>query len=214
MIYKRHFCTSINTKDNLITDIGLLTSDTGGFYINSQHDAKLVNGVVAYNTIAGLMTSGDYLSGIYFDNGTSGGLIHHNVVDAAGNTNVKRVIKLSGGSDFKVYNNSATGGSTTTINAGKDCVVLNNLVTGVIKGGDTVSNNLMAVVAAQNFVDAGAGDFRLIEASPAINAGVVIPGITDGYVGDAPDIGAYEFGVNAPYPVRPSDTGGNWKPSK
>lgn len=37
-------------------------------------------------------------------------------------------------------------------------------------------------------------DFRLQSTSPAINAGVVISGITNDYVGAAPDIGAYEFG--------------------
>jgi hypothetical protein len=37
-------------------------------------------------------------------------------------------------------------------------------------------------------------DFRLMSNAPAIGAGVVIPGFTDGYVGLAPDLGAYEFG--------------------
>ncbi len=36
--------------------------------------------------------------------------------------------------------------------------------------------------------------YKLQSTSPAINAGVIIPGITDGSVG-APDIGAYEFGA-------------------
>ncbi len=35
--------------------------------------------------------------------------------------------------------------------------------------------------------------YKVQSTSPAINAGVIIPGITDGSVG-APDIGAYEFG--------------------
>src|SRR5690606_1313998 len=38
--------------------------------------------------------------------------------------------------------------------------------------------------------------FQLKAGSPAINAGVIIPGFTDGSVG-APDIGAYEFGGEA-----------------
>ena len=40
----------------------------------------------------------------------------------------------------------------------------------------------------------GAGDFTLLESSPNIDRGVGIPGINDNFVGDAPDIGAYEFG--------------------
>lgn len=37
-------------------------------------------------------------------------------------------------------------------------------------------------------------DFSLQASSPAIDAGVVIPGITDGFSGIRPDIGAYEYG--------------------
>ena len=37
-------------------------------------------------------------------------------------------------------------------------------------------------------------NFTLLSNAPAINAGVVIPGFTDGYVGSAPDLGAYEYG--------------------
>jgi hypothetical protein len=38
------------------------------------------------------------------------------------------------------------------------------------------------------------GDFRPRGGSPLVDAGVVVPGVTDGYVGPAPDIGAYELG--------------------
>ncbi len=43
------------------------------------------------------------------------------------------------------------------------------------------------------FVDRENGDFRLQADSPAIDAGVVIPGFNDGYQGAAPDLGAIEF---------------------
>ena len=43
------------------------------------------------------------------------------------------------------------------------------------------------------FVDAGMGDYTLDAASDLIDAGVIIPGINDGYEGAAPDVGAYEF---------------------
>ena len=42
-------------------------------------------------------------------------------------------------------------------------------------------------------------DFRLKPASPAIDAGVELPSITDGFTGKAPDIGAYESGRPAPH---------------
>ncbi|RXZ83727.1 carbohydrate-binding protein [Paenibacillaceae bacterium] len=44
------------------------------------------------------------------------------------------------------------------------------------------------------FVDAERGDFRLRPESPAIGQGIPIAGVTDGYQGDAPDVGAYEAG--------------------
>lgn len=41
-------------------------------------------------------------------------------------------------------------------------------------------------------------DLRLASASAAIDAGVAIPGLTDGFAGSAPDLGAYEAGAALP----------------
>jgi len=41
-------------------------------------------------------------------------------------------------------------------------------------------------------------DFRLRPASAAIDAGEVLPGVNDGFAGDAPDLGALEFGEDLP----------------
>jgi hypothetical protein len=47
-------------------------------------------------------------------------------------------------------------------------------------------------------------DFTLVNPSPAIDAGVVLPGITDGFTGKAPDLGALESGRPPPiYGPRP-----------
>jgi len=42
------------------------------------------------------------------------------------------------------------------------------------------------------FADAASGNYTLTPGSDLIDAGLAIPGINDGYVGAAPDIGAYE----------------------
>ena len=42
-------------------------------------------------------------------------------------------------------------------------------------------------------------DLRLKPGSPAIDRGEILPWFNDGYAGSAPDLGAYEFGVEPPY---------------
>jgi hypothetical protein len=49
-------------------------------------------------------------------------------------------------------------------------------------------------------------DFRPKEGSPLVDAGVTIPGYTDGFQGEAPDLGAYELGVDPWIP------GADWVP--
>lgn len=48
-------------------------------------------------------------------------------------------------------------------------------------------------------VDVDAVDLRLREGSAAIDAGLVLPNVTDGFQGAAPDLGAYEYGVPPPH---------------
>jgi hypothetical protein len=42
-------------------------------------------------------------------------------------------------------------------------------------------------------------DLRLREGSVSIDAGAVLPNVTDGFLGKAPDLGAYEFGAPLPH---------------
>jgi hypothetical protein len=49
-------------------------------------------------------------------------------------------------------------------------------------------------------------DLRLVEGAPVIDKGKVIPNVNDDYTGEAPDLGAYEFGKPRPvYGPRPVD---------
>ncbi|MCZ7648567.1 MAG: right-handed parallel beta-helix repeat-containing protein [Planctomycetota bacterium] len=45
----------------------------------------------------------------------------------------------------------------------------------------------------------GVNDLRLKEGAEALDAGTPLPGITDGFAGKAPDLGAYEFGAELPH---------------
>ncbi|MGD0811972.1 MAG: right-handed parallel beta-helix repeat-containing protein [Verrucomicrobiota bacterium] len=62
----------------------------------------------------------------------------------------------------------------------------------------SASNNLYLASSPQTqLVNWTNNNFTLLSNAPAINAGVVIPGFTDGYIGSAPDLGAYEYGSPA-----------------
>jgi len=54
----------------------------------------------------------------------------------------------------------------------------------------------MTAATDPKFTNTGEGGlkFRLQVDSPAIDRGTMIPGVTDGHTGTAPDQGAYEFG--------------------
>lgn len=67
-----------------------------------------------------------------------------------------------------------------------------------------------AVTGNPLFTCADGNDFSLLVGSPMIDRGAVIPGITDGYVGAAPDIGAYERGASE----RPGPRDEWWLPSQ
>jgi len=45
-------------------------------------------------------------------------------------------------------------------------------------------------------------DFNLRQGSPAVDAGIALPTITDGFTGRAPDLGAFEMGRPA-FPFGP-----------
>jgi hypothetical protein len=60
-------------------------------------------------------------------------------------------------------------------------------------GGVVWSNYIPTPFGQQPQVeDMSAGDLRLKEASPCIDAGIVIRGVNEDFAGKAPDIGAYE----------------------
>lgn len=76
------------------------------------------------------------------------------------------------------------------------------------RSGCIVKNNI--VNRDPDFINPSNGNLQIASDSIAIDAGMVLPNITDNYIGDAPDAGAYEYGDNwtaghdfdnPPYPV-------------
>lgn len=138
-----------------------------------------------------------------FDGTHSYSLSHHNVSWMTGPSKLKGDIHQvynhtacrSSGSELVIY--QSEGNTTSNINT----ITRNNAAeiisdkTGAPLNGPpgTVSNNWEGDLSAQ-LRDWRNLDFRPKAGSALIDAGMVIPGITDGYFGSAPDIGAYEYG--------------------
>ncbi len=183
-------CNNTNIKYNHLYDCGIMCDDLGLTY--SYH----TNGggsEIAYNWVHDNHASGT-ATGIYLDNYDTAYIVHHNVVwncAYAIQTNKPAV-------DHEIYNNTvwncanaqwAWGQSGTQIVNQK---VINNLSNKQWNVGTYFETNL--TTSNPMFIDPQNGDFRLQQGSPAIDYGTVIPGITDGYMGTAPDAGAYEYG--------------------
>jgi hypothetical protein len=196
------------THDNTIAynnvyNFGMLNQDLGGYYTGSSDGTSTGKQSSIDHNWMHDNQSGVAGVGIYLDNGSSNFLIHHNV--SWNNSGVG--IKLNGNTTTYssqgnlVYNNTLGAGQQKSIGSFRvtnstGTVIKNNIFRGPtdpIAGGSVWASNLPASTDPL-FVDATAGNFHLQSGSPAIDAGVVISPITDGYSGTAPDQGAYEYG--------------------
>jgi hypothetical protein len=177
---------------NLIYGAGLQADDLGGVYTYGTDGAK---SEVAYNVVHNVNPPHKHKGiAIYLDNGSSNYVVHHNV---GYDLSVDGMIINTVSTNNLIYNNTYAGGIH---GGGTDpgVQIINNVFTRAIKigTGATVKNNLVGPTNPL-FVDAGGADFQLQAASPAVDTGEVISPYTDGYVGKAPDLGAYERGAPA-----------------
>lgn len=175
----------------------LLNNDAGATYAwGTDGDG----GVIAYNWIHDNL--GDLTIGIYLDNFCKNFLVHHNVVwnnsgadiclnsDALGHLVANNTILTSSRpfSTFTYHGRVPTQAGTR---------IVNNLVSYGLRRRDPsqfVQGELGPEIQRNG---AGAIDADGVPTadSAALDAGIEIPGVTDGYVGAAPDLGAYERGA-------------------
>ncbi len=177
---------------NNLYNYGLVMKDLGATY-TYKSDGK--GSSIAYNWVHDNHAKGGSQMGIYLDENSSNFIVHHNVI---WNTLIAIQTNMTA-TNHKIYNNTVWNCRTTIGKYGKPGTsiinqdVRNNLSKKSWNVYTTKSNNL--VVSDPKFTDAANFDFTLSNNSPAIDYGKQLAGITDGFLGAAPDAGAYEYGA-------------------
>ena len=165
---------------NELYNPGLLTQDLGAMYTNGIDG---MGTVIAFNWVHDNHGKHGTSPCIYLDNKSRNFIVHHNVV---WNCDGDAGIRINGPSQgHRIYNN-------TTFNA--DDVGTHVFFSEPGPNDFLQANNLLVKDAGRELLDTTARDFRLPAGSPAIDKGQPVPGITDGFKGTAPDLGAYEYG--------------------
>lgn len=173
----------------------LINNDGGLFYVVGNEEDK--NTTIHHNWFHdtyGPEYADGRAAGIYLDNRSKGYTVHHNVV---WNLNWSGVQMNWDANNNKIYNNTfweveQAMGIWLNGYVQENNKVWNNYTSiGGWEGQDIQSN---IINRANSFEDISQHDFRPKAGSFLIDKGISIDGITDGYIGAAPDIGAYEFG--------------------
>ena len=185
--------TGSDIRFNDLSAAGLLCKDLGVTYqwgINGRGTR------IAFNWVHDNASTNDPLRmGIYLDNWCCNFIVDHNVV---WNCPTFTGIQINGPSlNLLIYNNTlfncdnvGTHPYDQWPNSNPNPAFWTNDIYQY-----SASNNLFLATSPQTqIVNWTNDDFRLLPNAPAIGAGVVIPGFTDGFLGSAPDLGAYEFG--------------------
>ena len=182
-------------EKNHIYAYGLINHDLGAIKGGLQ-DYK--HTVWRYNFAHDFSDGGNAAkAGIYLDASNDNATVHHNVhygvhLSVNGNVNHDSIINNTfvRPSDKKVWSHYIRPGNSWDY---KSVHTYNNLSTNIVLGTDR-QNNMVADLEVFHFAGAEYGDFRLLANSPAIDKGKSVKGINEGHVGNAPDMGAFEFG--------------------
>jgi hypothetical protein len=202
LILIRNFGSCLIVHNDLYN--AMLQSLDGGAIYGYNQNGKAFNSShpntrIAYNRIHNTHTTYDKFDvGIYLDNNSFNYVVDHNLV-----YDVWAPLFLNSDSLHNtICNNTlfATAYGTACFQAngnGTGTLLANNIYCQRINMAGTKytsSHNLEAKVAPL-FVDPAGLNFQLQALSPAKDAGMVIHPYTDGFVGSAPDIGAFEYGA-------------------
>lgn len=176
----------------------LSTADVGAIYFANN---TVGSSEIRYNIFHDIR--GDKVTGVYADNFSNDLVVHHNLMydlsPWGGKVNLPTGFMLW--FNNTIYNSGVidgwapTGVSNSSLGSKFYNNIFSSLDSDFFASPDSAdaSNNLQTT-SGSHFVAAAARDFRLVGSSAAVDAGLVIPGITDNYTGAAPDIGALELG--------------------
>ncbi|PWJ37950.1 T9SS type A sorting domain-containing protein [Sediminitomix flava] len=183
---------------NDVSDCMRINNDGGVYYTVGNADDKNVE--IHHNWFhdsEGPDYADGRAAGIYLDNHSKGYSVHHNVV-----WNITwSGIQLNWDNwNIDIYNNSIyeveEGMGRWENGFTLDDVVLKNNYASILEFIGTDINDETNIISDQNpFASVENHDFRPSVTSYLIDKGEVIEGYTDGFVGNAPDIGAYEYGL-------------------
>jgi parallel beta-helix repeat protein len=194
--------TSSVIRENHVYNVGLHSSDLG---ITYSHLVDAAGTELSYNWLHHNFSGGDRYetlgNGIYLDANAEDFVVHHNVVWSCPHSSL---IFVSGSTrDALFYNNTLwSNWRGLTGNGASNIQIINNLSNKAIESSGTLATNLVeSVLSLQNVWN---GLFDLLGTSSALDTATVISGISDVYVGAAPDIGAYERGAARWIPGRPA----------
>lgn len=178
-------------QNNDLSHAGQLTQDLGMTYVNICEAGGME---IRYNWVHD-NDSAHIASGIYFDHGAKNLLIHHNAIWGV-NTGGLLINQYAMG--VLMFNNTVTsediGFRSIWGNQWPDdmygCKLVNNVF------NSSIYTDGVEIEISDNFTNfTGLVDYKYLpDGSVPVDDGRVISGITDGYIGDAPDQGAYENG--------------------
>jgi hypothetical protein len=189
MLFKVSTSKALN---NLIYNVGLQVDDLGGIYTYG-HDG--MQSEIAHNIVHTVNpVLGKKGMAIYLDNGSSNYVVDHNLgYDMSDDGMIINTVSTNN----LIYNNTFSrgihGGGTDP-----GVQIINNIFGTTIKvgTGGAIQNNIVSPTDPM-FVDPSSGNYQLKAGSPAIDMGTMLSPYTNGYVGSAPDLGAFEYGAPA-----------------
>ncbi|RNL77625.1 DUF1565 domain-containing protein [Nocardioides marmorisolisilvae] len=222
--------TGMNAIHGLYHNTIIEHNDLSSMLLDGQTDdgathtfaADLGNSVWRYNIIHDF-SAGHLTAGLYADNATLNLGIYKNVIYNLGGPSQWGTLVNGLSENVEVDNNTFVNPGFAGFNsyggAGYNNFGANNITTNstfsTAMAGSSKSNNLENTDPL--FVNQSTHDFHLQSTSPAIDAGMLIPGIADSYNGSAPDDGAYEYnganwtaGRNFANPPPTTSTPGVW----